>query len=52
MIIYTFGLTWLSIYLGDLSSAFALGFHPFLVGDAIKIALAVFLLPGAWRFIR
>jgi len=52
MIIYTFGLIWLSIYVGDLSSAFALGFHPFIVGDAIKIALAVLLLPGAWRFVR
>ncbi len=52
MIIYTFGLIWLAIYVGDMSRALALGFHPFLVGDAIKIALAVILLPGAWRLVR
>ncbi|MBL7161805.1 MAG: biotin transporter BioY [Anaerolineales bacterium] len=52
MIIYTFGLIWLTIYVGDMSSALSLGFHPFLVGDAIKIALAVLLLPGAWKLVR
>ncbi len=52
MIIYTFGLIWLTIYVGDMSSALSLGFHPFLVGDAIKIALAVLLPPGAWKLVR
>lgn len=52
MIIYAFGLTWLAIEIGDISNALVLGFHPFLVGDAIKIALAVLLLPGAWRLVR
>jgi len=52
MIIYTFGLIWLTIYVGDMSSALALGFHPFLVGDAVKITLAVLLLPAAWRFAK
>ena len=52
MVIYIFGLAWLAIYVGDLSKALVLGFHPFLVGDAIKIALAVMLLPAAWKLVR
>ncbi len=52
MVIYAFGLTWLSIYIGNMSQALVLGFHPFLVGDAVKIALVVLLLPAAWRLVR
>ncbi len=52
MVIYAFGLTWLAIYVGNMSEALVLGFHPFLVGDALKIALAVLLMPGAWRLVR
>ncbi len=52
IVIYTFGVTWLTVYVGDLSKALVLGFHPFLVGDAIKIALAVLLLPAAWKLVR
>ncbi len=52
MVIYAFGLIWLTVYIGDMSKALVLGFHPFLVGDAIKVALAVLLLPGAWKLVR
>ncbi len=57
-IIYAFGLPWLSIYLGanswpnDLNATLAAGLYPFLVGDAIKIAIASTLLPGAWALAK
>lgn len=56
--IYAFGLPWLSIFLGvnnwpnDLLSTAQAGLIPFLVGDAVKIALAAALLPAAWRLVK
>jgi biotin transport system substrate-specific component len=56
--IYAFGLPWLSIFLGamgypnDLAATAAAGLFPFIVGDAIKIALASILLPGAWSLVK
>ncbi|MHB1006633.1 MAG: biotin transporter BioY [Chloroflexota bacterium] len=47
--IYVCALPWLALTLGvDLSTAFALGAMPFLVGDAVKVALAAGGLPVAW----
>ena len=57
-IIYAFGLPWLSIFLGanswpnDLNATLSAGLYPFLVGDAIKIAIASTLLPGAWALAK
>ena len=57
-IIYAFGLPWLSIFLGanswpnDLQSTLTAGLYPFIVGDAIKIALASTLLPAAWSLTK
>ena len=57
-IIYAFGLPWLSIFLGanswpnDLNATLAAGLYPFLLGDAIKIAIASTLLPGAWALAK
>jgi biotin transport system substrate-specific component len=50
IIIYAFGLTWLALDL-HLGAAATLtdGFTPFVVGDAIKAAIAAGLLPVAWR---
>jgi biotin transport system substrate-specific component len=52
LVIYTLGVTWLASSLGvDLGTAMGLGVLPFLAGDALKIAIAALLLPGAWRLV-
>lgn len=51
LIIYGCGAGWLSISLGW-RKAFALGVFPFFVGDMIKIALASFSLPLAWKWLK
>jgi biotin transport system substrate-specific component len=48
--IYVIGVAWLAKSLElDLSTALQFGLWPFLIGDALKIALAAGLLPGAWK---
>jgi biotin transport system substrate-specific component len=50
IIIYAFGLTWLALDLHyGASKTLADGFTPFVIGDAIKAAIAAGLLPLAWR---
>ena len=49
-IIYTAGIIWLSRFV-DWPAVFSAGFLPFLAGDALKIALATFLLPTGWKLI-
>ena len=44
LIIYALGLTWLTIQIG-LANAITYGLLPFLVGDALKIALGTCALP-------
>ena len=47
---YSVGVIWLAVDLHvGISQAIALGFTPFLAGDAIKAALAALLLPAAWK---
>src|SRR5919106_1024321 len=47
------GVPWLANSLAvDLPTALELGAWPFLIGDALKIALAAGLLPAAWWFAR
>ena len=49
LVIYTVGVSWLANSLGvDIPKALELGAWPFLIGDALKIALAAGLLPAAW----
>ncbi|WP_116046648.1 biotin transporter BioY [Amycolatopsis palatopharyngis] len=51
--IYAVGLPWLMASAGfDLSTGLAKGVVPFLLGDAMKIALAAGLLPAAWALVR
>ena len=56
-VIYMFGLPWLSFALSnlglasDLRAVLAAGLVPFLVGDAIKMALAAAALPLAWKYL-
>ncbi|HVB14298.1 MAG TPA: biotin transporter BioY [Candidatus Dormibacteraeota bacterium] len=49
-VIYLFGATWLAwrLHVGA-SQAISLGVSPFLLGDALKAALAAALLPAAWK---
>jgi len=50
LVIYVLGVTWLANWLAvDLPTALEFGVWPFLVGDALKIALAAGLLPAAWK---
>ena len=52
LVIYAFGVPWLMADLGiDLGAAIKAGATPFLIGDALKIALAAGLLPAAWWLI-
>lgn len=56
-VIYLFGLPWLAFALSNLnlasnlSAVLAAGLIPFLVGDAIKMALAAAALPLAWKYL-
>ena len=52
VIIYTCGITWLSIVLGSFSKAVALGMVPFLIGDVIKLLAATVALPAAWKIVK
>jgi biotin transport system substrate-specific component len=53
LVIYALGVSWLAASLGvDLPKALELGLWPFLIGDALKIALAAGLLPAAWWLAR
>lgn len=51
LVIFGLGVTWLAIFLGDADKAIASGLTPFLVGAAVKIALAAAVLPIAWRLL-
>lgn len=51
LIIYAVGTTWLAFDLGlSAGKAFELGVQPFLLGDAVKIAVAAMVFPAAWKF--
>lgn len=53
LLIYAFGLPWLMATLNvGLAKGLALGVTPFLLGDAVKVALAAGLLPLSWRLTR
>ncbi|ABF46433.1 BioY protein [Deinococcus geothermalis DSM 11300] len=53
VVIYAFGLTWLSMVTGLKGQALlTAGLTPFLLGDSLKIGLAALLLPGAWAWVR
>ena len=50
IMIYLFGVTWLAVDLHvGAAKALSLGFTPFVIGDAIKAAIAAGLLPAAWK---
>jgi biotin transport system substrate-specific component len=49
LVIYALGLAWLWKFVGD--KVLELGLFPFLIGDALKIALAMAVLPAAWKIV-
>ena len=51
VVIYLFGVAWLSTIAPDVGTAVAWGVTPFLIGDAVKVAIAVVLLPLVWRLL-
>jgi len=52
VVIYAFGLAGLMLATGmPFATALSKGLVPFLIGDAIKIALAAGLLPGTWKLL-
>lgn len=52
LVVYAVGVTWLALSLhASAGTALSLGLRPFLLGDALKIALASGLLPGAWKLL-
>lgn len=53
LVIYAFGVSWLVGVAGlGPVEALAVGVLPFLIGDAIKLALAAGILPGTWALVR
>ncbi|WP_425074476.1 biotin transporter BioY [Sagittula sp. S175] len=51
VIIYVPGLIWLGMLYGWDKPILEWGLTPFLVGDAVKLALAAMILPAAWKLI-
>lgn len=51
LIIYALGLLQLGTVIGWDKPILAWGMYPFLLGDLLKIALAMVVLPGAWKII-
>jgi biotin transport system substrate-specific component len=51
MVIYLFGYAWLASLIGP-GKAFVFGVQPFLWGDAIKLVVAAWLMPFAWRAVK
>lgn len=51
VLIYVPGLIWLAVLYGADKPILAWGLTPFLVGDAIKLALAAVILPLAWKLV-
>ena len=52
VIIYAFGVAWLTIVLGSFSKAITAGLIPFIVGDLIKLIVTTLALPAAWKLTR
>lgn len=52
LLIYGFGLLWLGSVIGWDKPVLAYGLTPFLLGDLLKIIVAMLLLPVAWKLIR
>lgn len=49
--VFACGVTWLHVFYMSWSKAIALGFFPFVIGDALKSMLAGLMFPSAWRLL-
>ncbi|MBN1310663.1 MAG: biotin transporter BioY [Anaerolineae bacterium] len=49
--IYLIGIPWLAALIGG-DKALAMGLYPFIVGDTLKLVLAMILLPAGWRLAK
>ena len=52
VLIYVPGLIWLGLLYGWDKPILEWGLTPFLIGDAVKLALAVLIFPKAWKIIN
>ena len=53
IVIYAIGVTYLKLAIDvTWATALSLGMVPFLLGDALKIALAAGLFPATWRLVQ
>ena len=52
IVIYTFGLLWLSRLMGISKAVPVEGLYPFIVGDLAKIVLAAAVLPAGWKLLK
>ena len=52
ILIYTPGLFWLGTLIGWDKPVLEYGLYPFIGGDLLKIAMAVLLLPTAWKVVN
>lgn len=50
-LIYVPGVLWLGVLYGFDAPILAWGLTPFLVGDALKLALAALVVPGLWKLV-
>ena len=51
VLIYVPGLLWLNGFAESWAQTFAWGITPFLIGDAMKLALAALVLPALWKLV-
>ena len=51
LLIYVPGLIWLHQFAESWAETFAWGVTPFLIGDAMKLALAALLVPAVWKLV-
>ena len=51
LLIYVPGLVWLRGFAESWAQTFGWGITPFLIGDAMKLALAALLVPGLWKLL-
>ena len=52
ILLYAPGLLWLGSLIGWGKPVLELGLYPFVMGDLLKIAMAVLLLPSAWKLVK
>lgn len=50
-LIYIPGVLWLGVLYGWSEPILAWGLYPFLIGDALKLALAALVVPGLWKLV-